>query len=141
MSRINFHEKVDDVSHFVVVIRVAKGNTIAFYSEPGLQKYIEEKESRGFLCSLTNQKNYFLKSDPDSIKKVRVFKYDPYYFVIGNEDLKILLHDEAGVITSNMGNRYSFFDYGGEKNPLKILGTEQKESKAESYEVYQLIFG
>ena len=140
MRTINFHSLVDDKSNFVVVIRMISGNTIAFYSMTPLKKYISEQENVGFLASLTNRRTFTLKSDPESVKKVRIFKYDPYYMDIGNSDLRIALHEPEAAILSNMGNRYSFFDFGNEKNPNLLIGTTNKESNAVYYEVFQLIF-
>ena len=130
MRNINFHSEVDDHPNFVLIIRMQNGNTIAFYSVPPLKKNISEEESKGFLATLTNRRTFTLKSDPENVKRARIFKYDPYYMNIGNEDLRIYLHELEASVFSNMGNRYSFFDYGGEKDPSILLGTSSKESNA-----------
>ena len=85
MKSLNFHDCVDAIPHYVFILLLENQHLVALYSQEPLSKEQSGKKP-GFLASLTNQHIFTLK---EQLRHARLNLYDPYYFNIGNSDLRI----------------------------------------------------
>ena len=85
----------------------------------------------GFIASLTN-KCYF-KIDSTHCPMA----YQPYFMTFGNSELRVKIPGRK--LFSNMGVVNKFFECK-EKDPSVLLGSKERESETDHYEIHKVYF-
>jgi hypothetical protein len=138
LNSASFHNYIDNRRHLLCIVKTAKGAVAAaYYSGVYADKIIMSEPS--LLVSLQEDEAFQLKV-PSATTKVNYkgMVYDKYFVIFGNSELRLKISDREAY--SNFGVNNEYFDSRG-FNVGCILGEGQnRTTKFDSFEFYQLVF-
>ena len=86
----NPHSKVDGYPNYIAILKLknktknGKNYLMAMYSERPLIKDTVINDGFGFICSVTNQKAFYLR-EISKINPPRMTMYDEHFFIYGSD--------------------------------------------------------
>lgn len=110
------------------IIKLTNGFSIAAWTQGGF-KPGAASEGDGLLISLTNKKAFEPKDN------TQVVAYERYWVVFGNSEIRFKTQEDK--IASNFGYNNTVFRTEG-NSVDSLLGTNNREVKLKTYDVYQL---
>ena len=61
MQKLDPHNCIDGHPHYLVVVKLKNGHTIALYSEIPLKEDVYENRGKGFMAAVTNEKAFYFR--------------------------------------------------------------------------------
>jgi hypothetical protein len=94
MKTLNPHVHIDDIPNYLIILTVQnkskknKPYMMAMYSERALKQNDSINQGKGFVCSVTNKKTFYLVNNDQS---ARLTEYNTYGIVFGKEEIKFII--------------------------------------------------